>query len=210
MEADFWLDRWASGQTAFHEGAANGLLVAHLDALGLEPGARVFVPLCGKSRDLAWLRDRGHGVVGAELSRLAVDELYEELGVEPEVTPVGPLERFRGAGIEVFVGDVFALTREMLGEVAASYDRAALVALPAEMRMRYGAHLHSITAGAPQLVIAFEYDQTLREGPPFSVDAAEMARVYGELYRLRELARVPVPGGLRGGTPAQEVAWALA
>lgn len=209
MEAEFWHDRWASGQTGFHEGAANRLLVAHLDALGLAAGARVFVPLCGRSRDLVWLRDRGHGVVGAELSRLAVEQLYAELGVEPEVTPLGALERVRGAGIEVFVGDIFALSREDLGEVAASYDRAALVALPAEMRAGYGAHLQAITDGAPQLVIAFEYDQSLRAGPPFSVDGAELERVHGAHYQLRELARAEVPGGLRGAVPAQEVAWLL-
>lgn len=206
MDAQFWHERWAEGRIGFHQGAVNALLVAHIGALGLAAGARVFLPLCGKTRDIAWLRARGHAVAGAELSRLAVEQLFEEMSVVPEVTAAGPMERFRGEGVEIFVGDIVELTADMLGPVAAVYDRAALIALPEGLRARYGAHLGAITGGAPQLVIGFEYDQTLREGPPFSVDGIELARVYPD-RRLRELARVEVAGGLGGEVSAQEVAW---
>jgi thiopurine S-methyltransferase len=169
----------------------------------------VFLPLCGKTRDIAWLRARGHPVAGAELSRLAVEQLFDELGVAPQIVPEGALTRFRAEGLDVLVGDVFALTRDRLGPVAAVYDRAALVALPEGVRPRYGAHLHAISGGAPQLLVSFEYDQSARSGPPFSVDRAEVERVYGGLYRLRELARTTLRGGLRGGVAAEEVAWLL-
>jgi thiopurine S-methyltransferase len=97
----------------------------------------------------------------------------------------------------------------MLGPVEAVYDRAALVALPAEIRQRYAAHLMEITATAPQLLIGYEYDQALQAGPPFSVGREELHRHYGESYRLTLLASADVAGGLKGKCPAKEIVWLL-
>lgn len=210
MHAAFWHERWATRRTGFHASAPNPLLVAHADALALAPGDRVFLPLCGKTLDAGWLLGRGVRVAGAELSETAVRELFAELGAEPDVTDHGPLRAFRAPGLDVFVGDVFDLTPEALGPVDAVYDRAALVALPPPMRRDYAPHLARLADGADQLVVCFEYDQALRDGPPFSVPEAELRRLYGDAYGLRLLADVEVPGGLWGEVPARETAWLLA
>jgi len=96
-----------------------------------------------------------------------------------------------------------------LGSIDAIYDRAALVALPQEMRIRYTAHLTEITDKAPQLLITFEYDQSAMEGPPFSVSNEEVNELYGASYDLTLIASVDVPGGLKGRCPAKENAWVL-
>jgi thiopurine S-methyltransferase len=62
---------------------------------------------------------------------------------------------------------------------------------------------------APQLVIGYEYDQTVLEGPPFSVTPDELHRHYSDSYILTLLARVEVPGGLKGKCPATEHIWRL-
>lgn len=209
MEADFWHARWANNQIAFHEGEANALLVASFDALSLAKGDRVFVPLCGKTRDIAWLLSQGQRVVGAELSKIAIEQLFEDLGITPTVEPIGSLSKFSTEGLEVFVGDIFELTPELLGPVDATYDRAALVALPDDLRGRYAAHIHHITGAAPQLLICFEYDQAVMPGPPFSVDSAKLNRVYGPYYAMKELTRATVQGGLKGICPAEEAVWLL-
>jgi len=97
----------------------------------------------------------------------------------------------------------------LLGPVDAVYDRAALVALPADVRQRYAAHLIEIIATAPQLLICYEYDQTLQAGPPFSVDREELHRHYRESYRLTLLDSADVAGGLKGKCPAKENVWLL-
>lgn len=208
MEPGFWQARWESNQIGFHEGKPNALLVKHLSRLGLAAGARVFVPLCGKTRDIAFLLGQGFRVVGAELSRLAVEQLFDELAVAPEVV-AGPLTRFSAPGLDIFVGDIFDLDAETLGKVDAVYDRAALVALPGPMRASYAAHLAGITAGAPQLVICFVYDQSLQEGPPFSVPPETVEALYGAAYRLTLVESVEVPGGLKGKCAASEQVWLL-
>ncbi len=210
MEHSFWHDRWATNQIGFHQPAANPLLVTHCAALALPSAGRVLLPLCGKTLDIAWLLAAGYRVVGVELSELAVQQLFAELGATPRIQVLNDaLQRYETDNLTVFVGDIFALNREQLGPVDAIYDRAALVALPATLRSRYASHLTAISAGARQLLISFDYEQSQLPGPPFAVLAEELSELYGQHYELQALARQPLTGGLKGQCPADEVVWLL-
>ena len=210
MEHDFWHQRWASNQIGFHEPAANPLLIEHFAALALAKGSRVLLPLCGKTLDIAWLLNAGYQVAGVELSEVAVQQLFAELGSVPRVATISAaLKRYDTDGLVVFVGDIFALDAAALGKVDAVYDRAALVALPAAMRQRYARHLGTLGADAPQLLISFDYAQSQLPGPPFAVPVRELDELYGARYHLQQLARQPLPGGLKGQCPADEVVWLL-
>lgn len=209
MEADFWHRKWASREIGFHLPEANPLLVEHFHKLNLSPGSRVFLPLCGKTRDIAWLLAQGYQVVGAELSEQAINELFTELALEPQTTNVAGLVHYYADNLDIFVGDVFSVSAELLGPVDAVYDRAALVALPAEMRRQYTSHLVSITAAAPQLVITYEYDQQQMSGPPFSVTEAEVRQHYAAVYKVSPIIRKQVPGGFKGKVASTETVWLL-
>ena len=209
MDHDFWLARWQSNQIGFHEGAPNALLMSHLAALDLPAAARIFVPLCGKSQDMHWLLAQGFTVVGIELSRLAVEQFFAELGLDPVVSRAGRLERFEAGGVTLFAGDIFDLDRATLSAVDAIYDRAALVALPAPLRQRYAAHLIELTSAAPQLLVTFEYDHACRPGPPFSVMEAEVRAHYAAAYRLERAEIREVQGGFKGVAAAQESVWLM-
>jgi thiopurine S-methyltransferase len=209
MDANFWHQKWERGDIGFHQNATNPLLLAHFEKLTLAKGSRVFVPLCGKTRDLAWLLACGYRVVGAELSEIAISELFKELNVTPEISKTGQLTRYRAQNIDILAGDIFAVSADQLGLIDAIYDRAALVALPAQLRERYASHLITITGAAPQLLIAYEYDQRLMECPPFSVSADEIKRHYGAAYQLRLIERNHVAGGLKGIVASTEAVWLL-
>lgn len=199
MHHDFWHERWQQNQIGFHEGRPNTHLQTHVDRMG----TRVFVPLCGKTVDALFLLDREHEVVGCELSAIAVEALFEGFGVTPEITEVGPLRRYTWDALTVFQGDVFDLDAATLGPVHTIYDRAALVALPPDLRMRYAAHLAAITQRAPQLLITFTHD--FPKGPPFSLDDAEVERLHGDRYHLETLARHDAK--LRGEDAREHVWW---
>ena len=209
MEASFWHAKWEKSEIGFHQDDVNPLLLDHFGALSLPAGSRVFVPLCGKTRDILWLLESGYRVVGIELSRMAVEQLFAEMELQPAISQVGPLTRFAVDDIDIYCGDIFELTGSELGQVDAVYDRAALVALPADMRQRYAEHLAAITGSARQLLIAYEYDQSLQDGPPFAVGADEVRRLYGRHYEVALLASAEVVGGLRGKCPATEHVWLL-
>lgn len=209
MEASFWHQKWEKGDIAFHQSEGNPLLREHLEKLNLAMGSRVFLPLCGKTRDLAWLLKSGYRVVGAELSELAINELFNNLGVEPKTTRVGKLTLYHAKDIDIFVGDIFNVSAEVLGLVEAVYDRAALVALPASMRHQYTSHLMKITNAAPQLLICYEYNQQLMDGPPFSISEAEVKDHYAATYQLKAVENKNVAGGLKGEVASIETVWLL-
>jgi thiopurine S-methyltransferase len=208
MEASFWQEKWQKNQIGFHEPEVNPLLVAHISALSLEPGDRVFLPLCGKTLDIAWLLSQGYRVVGVELVELAIEQLFEELGGEPEISKQGSFVSYRSTGIDIFVGDLFDLTADQLGQVDAVYDRAAFVALPPEMRVRYAAKITEVSCHADQLLITFDYDQSQMNGPPFSSTRADVEASYQPDYQLQLLSGGEMPGGLKG-LPAEEFVWLL-
>jgi thiopurine S-methyltransferase len=209
MDAGFWHHRWEKNEIAFHESKANSLLVKHFNGLSLAKGRRIFVPLCGKTLDISWLLSHGYRVAGAELSQIAIEQLLMELGVQPEISTVGEVEQWSAQNLDIFVGDIFALSRKILGPVDGIYDRAALVAFPEEMRKRYTAHLTGMTGQAPQLLICYDYDQSLMEGPPFSVSDDEIKRHYAVHYDVTLISSTDVSGGLKGKCPAKENVWLL-
>lgn len=209
MDGSFWHQKWERNDIGFHESKANPLLVKHFGALELIKGARVFLPLCGKTLDIHWLLSTGYRVAGAELSMIAVQQLFAELEMTPTVEKVGHLHRYSDEDIDIFVGDIFELSASMLGAIDAIYDRAALVALPPELRTQYTAHLSAITEAAPQLLICYEYNQSQLDGPPFSISKEEIDEKYGNTYDVTLLDRLMVAGGLKGKLPASEYVWLL-
>jgi thiopurine S-methyltransferase len=207
MEHDFWHEKWQLNHLGFHEDNGNDLLRAHINALALENNARIFVPLCGKTLDIAWLLQEGYHVIGVELSAIAIEELFDHLNLTPNITEITDFQHYSNDKIDIFVGDFFALTADMIGHIDAIYDRAALVALPHEMRLDYTQHLMKITNQAQQLLINFEYDQSLLQGPPFSITAQMIQDYYGANYHIRLLKQRSVIGGLKKKAPAEEAIW---
>ena len=209
MNTDFWRQRWESNNIAFHKSEANPALVNYFEALAIAKDSRVFVPLSGKTLDIGWLLAQGYRVAGAELIEIAIQQLFVELDVIPQILEVGEVKHYSAENIDMFVGDIFQVSSEMLGSVDAIYDRAALVALPGEVRNRYTAHLRQMTDQAPQLLVTYEYDQTLMSGPPFSISSAEVQHHYGDRYEISQLESTELPGGFRGKCAARETVWLL-
>lgn len=208
MDHRFWHQKWENNQIGFHNPIPHPLLVQYADQLSLNKGQRIFLPLCGKTLDIGWLLSEGYQVAGAELNESAVKQLFKELELEPKITTLDKLSRYSAANIDIFVGNVFDLTKDILGSIHAIYDRAALVALPLKMRKEYTAHLVEITEGAPQLVLSFEYNQDLVEGPPFSIPKSEIRDHYREDYEITHLTTKMLDSFL-GGLTAEEQVWLL-
>jgi len=190
MDADFWLQRWQEGQIGFHRHDVMPLLQKHWPALQLPEGSRVLVPLCGKSLDMHWLAAQGYQVLGVELSPLAVTQFFEEAKLDPVRTTSGYGEHFSAGPIEIILGDAFGLDPALLADVAGVYDRAALIALPSDLRLRYRDAVYAaLPAGCQGLLITLEYPQEEKAGPPFSVAQAEVEALFAALWRHSLLER---------------------
>lgn len=188
MQPDFWHKRWQSNQIGFHLPEVNPYLQRFWPQLSVEEGARVLVPLCGKSLDLLWLAHQGHEVLGIELSEKAVEDFFDEHHFDPNVSEQGPFKVYRAGSIELWCGDFFELTAGDVADCTALYDRAALIALPPTMRQQYAAHLNRILPkDSMGLLISLDYDQGQMDGPPFAVLDDEVRQLFGNFWALKIL-----------------------
>jgi thiopurine S-methyltransferase len=194
MHHDFWIERWRENRIGFHEGRANPYLEHHVSRLGER--RRVLVPLCGKAHDLEFLAARGHTVIGIELVEDAVRAFFDERGITPAVERRDLHAEYTAGPITIFAGDLFTITPAHVGPLDALYDRAALVALPPELRPGYAAHIRKLVApGSPALVVTLEYPEGAKEGPPFSVPEAEVRTLYGAGELLEQGPDDRIAGG---------------
>ncbi len=190
MDANFWLTRWQEGRTGFHQDTVMPLLQKHWPSLPLAKDSRVLVPLCGKSLDMIWLAAQGHHVLGVELSPLAVEQFFHENRLRPTVheSPMG--RRHTAGNIEILCGDIFALDDATLAACDGVYDRAALIALPRDMRPSYVQHVYArLPPRYRGLLITLDYLQERMDGPPFSVDDAEVQALFAPHSKAKLVER---------------------
>lgn len=190
MQPDFWLNRWRAAQIGFHQAAVDRHLKAYWPLLKLPLDSPVFVPLCGKSLDLMWLRERGHLVTGVELSPVALESFLMEHGIPARRRVLADFDVFEAEGLKLYRGDFFKLTPTQLGNTSAVYDRAALISWTPEARQSYVKQLTSLTSpGTQTLLIAVEYPPEQMQGPPFPLTRDTIEELYLGHHSIEELAR---------------------
>ena len=138
---------------------------------------------------MAWLRQRGHSILGIELSPLAITGFFQEQDLEPSTHSEGSFDWYESNGYQLLCGDFFDLEPRHLDKVEAVYDRAALIALPPDLQARYAKHLlYLLPHRPPILLITFDYDATEMQGPPFPVSEARIQELFGHAYAIEALS----------------------
>lgn len=150
---NLWLQCWLDQSTDFHQEEVNPLLSKFWPSLELAKSSRVFVPLCGKSLDMIWLAGQGHEVIGVELSSIAVNDFFIENNLLPTKNEIGLFTLWSHGKLSILCGDFFALTKADLGLFDTVYDRAALTALPENIRALYVTHLKSLLPDAAKVFL---------------------------------------------------------
>lgn len=213
MEAQYWHQKWNDEKIGFHQSDVNKRLVTYWPQLtpadntsaSGEKGC-VFVPLCGKSLDMLWLHGNGHQVLGVELSDKAAQAFFNDNQLSFDTRSDGQFTVYSGSGsasgITIMVGDYFALTSEICQPCVAFYDRAAMIAMNSEMRVRYARHLATLMpTGSQGLLLTISYDQAQMQGPPFSVTDENVREILNVGFNIKELAHYSGPervGNLQG------------
>ncbi|EIJ2221685.1 thiopurine S-methyltransferase [Vibrio parahaemolyticus] len=176
-DQEFWHSKWASNQIGFHLEDVNPLLPAYWHHANPKREDKVLVPLCGKSEDLVWLATKHDSVEGVELSQIAVRSFFAEHFYTPTVTPIsGMHELYQFDELSIYTGDFFTAP---VSQADIVYDRAALVALPQDMREEYVARLKQLlNPGGRILLVTLNYPQEEMAGPPFSVSLEEIQQLF--------------------------------
>ncbi|RBO84114.1 thiopurine S-methyltransferase [Marinomonas aquiplantarum] len=173
---DFWLERWQTGRIGFHQEGINPKLVDYWPILAKQ--SKVLVPLCGKTNDMIWLAEQGYQVTGVELSSLAIIEFIGDNDLTYETLQQGNLKihTVNELPIRLIEGDYFDFNEQGFD---ACYDRAAMVAMPQNVREKYVQHtLQRLSQKAFVLLITLQY-QGDKKGPPFSVAEKEVIQLWG-------------------------------
>jgi thiopurine S-methyltransferase len=215
MNKTFWTERWQRRDIGFHQPHIHEQLTRFWPTLGLPMASTVFVPLAGKTRDMVWLATQGHRVIGVELSEVAVREFFQDGGQTPDVRSDGPFDVYSAGPFSLYRGDFFEMPPKAMTEVAAVYDRAALIALPPDLRVRYAQKLTSIIPSkAVIFLVTVAYPNGEISGPPFSVTRDDVESLYGDAFKVEVLEDrdgLEASGNLkrRGVTELRETAYLL-
>jgi len=186
-DREFWHNKWAFNKIGFHLKEVNPLLIEFWDKTSPVSSDKVFVPLCGKSEDLVWLASRHTDVQGVEISDIAVRSFFSEHFYTPTVIKLDEgLQLFHFDELSIYAGDFFTAP---IDNVDIIYDRAALIALPHDMREEYVEQLKSrLAKGGRILLVTLDYSQSEMAGPPFSVPEEEVKRWFSN-YNITLLNR---------------------
>ena len=185
MDPDFWHNKWQHNEIGFHNSEAHSLLLRYWPTLALSVESRVLVPLAGKSLDVRWLLEQGLAVTASELSETAAAAFFAEQGWRADISEHRGHRLYRHERLDYWVGDFFTLPEEQLSPVDAVYDRAALIALPPEMRQRYVDTLKALLKpGALYLLISLEYVDNDAGGPPFAVDGDAVTELFRDSFSI--------------------------
>ncbi|GKS69306.1 thiopurine S-methyltransferase [Nitrosomonas sp. PY1] len=190
MHKTYWLDRWERKEIDFHQTDINPYLQKYWHRLAIPSGSEVFVPMCGKSHDMLWIYQQEQAVLGVELSDSAALSFFQENNLPLTRTEFAPFIQLEYDHLQILCGDFFDLTKEHVQHVQAVYDRAAMIALPPEMRKRYVNHLLAILPkNSPILLIALDYPDLEMSGPPFAVTSQEVLTSYCSYANIELLAQ---------------------
>lgn len=216
MNPEFWRARWQEKRIGFNQPNVNPLLIKYFTALNLPISSRVFVPLCGKSIDMVWLATQGYDVVGIELVESAIQEFFTEQAIAYTIIEDANKPNIKcytgkiaGQTIELWVADIFALAADNIGHVDAVYDRAALIAMPPEMRPKYSEQVRKLSNCTSQLLLTLNYDQNEWAGPPFSISQDEVQHYYSNHYQITEIEGKPSTLNAAPEMAVRECVWLL-
>jgi thiopurine S-methyltransferase len=183
-----WIQRWNEGKIGWHRDHPNSKLIEFIACLELSVGDTVFVPLCGKSVDMLYLSQQGYKVIGVELSVSAAEQFFDENNLDYEIHQEQEFSVYCAQDIRIYCGDYFQLNASHLAGVVAVYDRASLIALPSDLRVRYVQHLYSIiSSGCRMLLLTLNYPQSQISGPPYAVNEAEVISLYKKRFECQLL-----------------------
>ncbi|MCY4320954.1 MAG: thiopurine S-methyltransferase [Bdellovibrionaceae bacterium] len=188
MDPNFWLEIWEKNETPFHQFDYNRLLVKYWSSLNLEKGTEIFIPFCGKSKDMLWLKNQGYKILGNELSELATKQFFKENNLDFETDFDKNFSINKSDQIKIMIGDYFSLTPDHTSQVRAVFDRASLIALPSNLRKKYVNQMKNLLVkDCIILLITLEYEKETVTPPPFDVRDKEIYELYGSWSKITKL-----------------------
>lgn len=174
MEKVFWQEKWDSDQIGFHQSDYNPSMLKYFTKYSNQ-NKHVLIPLAGKSKDIIWFLNNGFKVTAIEIIPKAVEDFFKENNLDYEKNG----NTYTLNNLTFIVGDI--LKDIPLIEFDFIYDRASLIALPSETRLKLVEIYKDLINKCTKLYSIFiNYDQTQMNGPPFAIDKETFTNYFKE------------------------------
>lgn len=187
----FWEKKWEKQEIPFHEEKVQSSLLKFESLYnGKKLSKKAFVPLCGKTKDMIWLKERGYDVFGIELSEVAIIDFMKENNLKYSSKKMEKGTLYSSEKINIYGGDIFDLPEELIQTHRSDFilDRAALIALDYEDRKKYYEVLKFfMKEKACLLLILFESLKEPPRRPPYPISKEELKENFSEGFTLELL-----------------------
>lgn len=195
LSLEYWVKRWDDNNTLWHQHDGNKLLWRSLHNLlpskfpSRKPAElTVFVPLCGKAKDMYLLYEMGFTVVGVEYSPKGVDEFFAENQLKEGKKNNGSMRSTEDGRLMIGVGDLFSFSGDQSHYNPLPYekfdiiwDRGSFEATNSCDRERYASLLLSLLdKDGVYLMNTKVYDLNEYGGPPLAANTDDLRQFYGE------------------------------
>ena len=185
-----WAQRWEDGNTGWHGSQVNENLQKHANhVVQSNQHSTIAVPLCGKSLDMLWLRDQGATVVGIELVCKPIQDFFAQNNLQPEQHD----NIYSSNNLHLIESDILLVDQATLSKIGISnldaiYDRAALVAMPPELKSQYAEHCLSLLK-PKGIILLIGYNSNLQahQGPPFPIKEGSVEQWYQKASAIQVL-----------------------
>jgi len=211
LHNDEWKRRWDVKEINFHKTVHAAILDKEETKMFEGKTKSIFAPLCGKSKDLKWMYDKGHTVAGVEIAELAVQEFFaeSEMGFEvQELDKIGKLYKSKDDRMKLYVADLYDLNADLVGQFDVIYDCRSLVAINLEDHQMYRDLMLSLMKKDGICVImTIEYNEECWPGPPHSTNDKLIRDLYGERCSIELLEEIIIKNEepvKQGGESTQE------
>ncbi|XP_075724369.1 thiopurine S-methyltransferase [Rhipicephalus microplus] len=211
---EYWTKRWANHIIPFHRPSVHPYLKEiEDDFTASNKKLRILIPMCGKMREIKWFYERGHTVVGVEITRQAIDDFFQEN--ELTATEVGcpalkcPILQTTDKRLSIYCCDVVDFIRSKPGVMDVVFDRGTLCIMESqEHRLKYINMMKTLLApGYTYLLTTFKHDDKSFQDLPKNVTDNNVQELFGKnttVEKVCELREITVPS-LK--SPLIEVTW---
>jgi thiopurine S-methyltransferase len=182
-----WEKLWSAGDIGWHKADVSVSLKKHEHALFENgSGARVLVPLCGKTVDMKYFAANMlvDEVVGVDCVKQALEEFateHPDLQLNP-VPPNNGYGAWKGDKAMLLQGDFFNLDVTTAGGTfEAAWDCGSLSAIQPSLRDQYVEKLGELMSkpyGKILLSACVRLNGDTKAGPPFSTNEGEIRRLF--------------------------------